>query len=68
MTSAGEAGFPLNATLGSELAGRFELERGREAEAAGWLRRAHDGYLKWGAKAKVKAMEEEFKRIFISFS
>lgn len=66
VTSAGEAGFPLNATLGSELAGRFELERDRKTEAAAWLRRAHDGYLKWGAKAKVKAMEEEFKTIFTS--
>jgi len=61
VTSAREAGFPLNATLGCELAGRFELERGRESEAITWLRAAREGYMKWGAKAKVKAMEEEFK-------
>ncbi len=66
VTSAGEAGFPLNATLGCELAGRFELERGREDEAATWLRTASDGYVKWGAHAKVKAMEEEFKTILTS--
>lgn len=64
VTSAREAGFPLNATLACELAGRFELERGREGEAATWLRAARDGYAKWGAHAKVKAMEEEFKTIF----
>ncbi|MFB0565870.1 MAG: protein kinase [Candidatus Aminicenantaceae bacterium] len=66
VTSAREAGFPLNATLGCELAGRFELERGREDEAATWLRTACNGYAKWGAQAKVKAMDEEFKTILTS--
>jgi predicted ATPase len=65
-TSAREAGFPLNATLSCELAGRFELERGQEDKAATWLQKAHDGYKKWGAHAKVKAMDEEFKLIFAS--
>jgi len=63
VTSAREAGFPLNAALGSELAGRFQLERGRESEAVTWLRTAHEGYVKWGAHAKVKAMDQEFKAI-----
>jgi len=66
VTSAREARFPLNATLACELAGRFELERGRESEAATWLRAACDGYAKWGANAKVKAMDEEFKTILTS--
>jgi hypothetical protein len=64
-TSAYEAGFPLHATLSCELAGRFELERGQESEAVTWLRKASDGYKKWGAHAKVKAMDEEFKAILI---
>jgi hypothetical protein len=63
VTSAHEAEFPLNAALGSELAGRFELEQGRESEAVTWLRNAREGYAKWGAHAKVKAMDEEFKAI-----
>jgi predicted ATPase/predicted Ser/Thr protein kinase len=66
VTSAREAGFPLNATLSCELAGRFELERGQEGKAATWLRKASDGYKKWGAHAKVKALEEEFKTILNS--
>jgi predicted ATPase len=66
VTSARNAGFLLNATLSSELAGRFELERGREGEAATWLRAAREGYEKWGARAKVKAMDEEFKTILTS--
>jgi len=60
-TSAHEAGFPLNANLSCELAGRFELEQGREGKAATWLRKASNGYKKWGAHAKVNAMDEEFK-------
>ena len=52
-TSALEAGFPLNATLSCELAGRFELEQGRDDKAATWLQKARDGYKKWGAHAKV---------------
>ncbi len=61
VTSAREAGFPLNAALGSELAGRFELERGRKNEAVAWLRTAREDYAKWGAHAKVEAMDKEFK-------
>ncbi|MFP4081956.1 MAG: protein kinase domain-containing protein [Candidatus Aminicenantes bacterium] len=65
VTSAHEAEFPLNAALGSELAGRFELEQGRDSEAATWLRNAREGYAKWGGHAKVEDMDEEFKSILI---
>ena len=56
-----EAGFPLNAALSCELAGRFEVEQGQDRKAEAWLRKARDGYKKWGAHAKAAAMEEEFK-------
>jgi predicted ATPase len=65
VTSAHEAEFPLNAALGSELAGRFELERGRENEALTWLRSAREGYAKWGAHAKVEAMDKEFNQFHL---
>ncbi len=61
--SANESGFPLNAALSSELTGRFFLEKGQESEAAMWLRTAHEGYVKCGVHAKVKAMDEKFKAI-----
>ncbi|MFC2161605.1 protein kinase [Acidobacteriota bacterium] len=61
--SSREAGFPLNAALSSELTGRFLLEIGQESEASMWLRTAHEGYVKCGVHAKVKAMDEEFKAI-----
>jgi predicted ATPase len=62
-TSAREAGFPLNAILSCELAGRFELEQSRKDKAATWLNKARDGYKKWGAHAKVEAMDEELKTL-----
>jgi len=63
VTSANQAGFPLNAAISCELAGRFQLKLGQEGEAEKWLQAAKEGYAKWGAHAKVKAMEEEFKEI-----
>jgi hypothetical protein len=57
--SAREAGFPLNATLSQELAGRFELEWNRPQEAARWLAAARNGYATWGASAKVEVLTEE---------
>jgi predicted ATPase/predicted Ser/Thr protein kinase len=62
VTSAREAGFPLNAALGCELAGRFELEQGREEDARTWLLAARDGYEKYGATAKVQNMDQELKK------
>jgi tetratricopeptide (TPR) repeat protein len=59
VTSAREAGFPLNATVARELAGRFELAQGRQEEALRWLSAARDGYATWGASAKVEALDEE---------
>ncbi len=59
-TSAKEARFPLNEAVACELAGRFELEQNRGPDATRWLRRARDGYERWGAHAKLRAMDEEF--------
>ncbi len=61
--SARQAGFPLNAALTCELAGRFELDCGERHEANKWLRAAYDGYARWGAGAKVEALTEEFPEI-----
>jgi hypothetical protein len=63
--SAREAGFPLNANLSCELAGRFEIGQGREDKAVSWLNRARDGYKKWGAHAKVAALDEEIKTLLV---
>jgi predicted ATPase len=63
IASAGEDGFPFNAALGAELAARFHLARGREAESRDLLERARAGYLAWGAGAKVEALERELTNL-----
>ncbi len=60
ISSAGEDGFPFNAALSAELAGRFHLGQGREVEGKDLLRRSRAGYLTWGAGAKVEAFDQEF--------
>jgi len=60
ISSAGEDGFPFNAALSAELAGRFHLGRGRELEGKDLLRRSRAGYLTWGAGAKVESLDQEF--------
>ncbi len=59
ISSACDVGFPFNAALGAELAGRFHLVQGREVEGKELLRRSRAGYLTWGAGAKVEALDEE---------
>jgi PAS domain S-box-containing protein len=46
--------------LANELAGRFWLGRGKDDFARLHLQRARDGYARWQAFAKVKALEDEY--------
>lgn len=49
--------FPQEAALAAELAAHFYAKQGASSMAAFLLRRAHDGYLRWGARAKAEALE-----------
>ena len=42
--------------LASELAGRLWIERGKDSLAGVYLARAHEGYSRWGARAKAQAL------------
>jgi len=46
--------------LAHELAGRFWLARGNDDVASVYLRKAHQGYTRWQAWAKVKAIEAQY--------
>ncbi|MCA9718477.1 MAG: AAA family ATPase [Myxococcales bacterium] len=48
------------AALASELAGRYQLARGRRSLARAYLNDALYAYERWGAAAKVDALAEEF--------
>lgn len=58
--AAAEAGFPQDEALACELAGRFHRTREHRRIAAMYLSSALEGYGRWGARAKVEALEEEW--------
>ncbi|MCG8637810.1 MAG: diguanylate cyclase [Desulfobacterales bacterium] len=49
--------------LANELAGRFHLEKGRDIAARGHLMEARFLYLRWGAKRKVRILDDEFPNL-----
>ncbi len=58
-SSARDNGFVYLESLACELAGRFYLARGLHKNASAHLRDARAGYLRWGATAKVAALDRE---------
>ena len=53
-------GFTHEEALANELAGRYCLRVGRAHIAAFYLQAARESYARWGAIAKVDALDEEF--------
>jgi PAS domain S-box-containing protein len=56
--SAREQGFVQNEALAHEVAARFYLARGFETIAHTYLRKARNCYDRWGARGKVKQLDE----------
>jgi len=61
--SARANGFIHNEALANELASRFYAARGFEDIAQLYMRKAHYGYLRWGADAKVRQLEEMYPHL-----
>ncbi len=61
---AKEQEYPQDAALANELAARFYRERGKTTIARAYLQEAHYGYIKWGATAKVQALQREYPEWF----
>jgi predicted ATPase len=57
---AGKLGFKHNQALGNERAGVYFLEQKDEEWASTYLTRAWEIYARWGARAKVRQMEEKY--------
>jgi diguanylate cyclase (GGDEF)-like protein len=60
IASARKSGFLHDEATASERAARHLLSIGRQRAAEGYLRSAHHLYDRWGAKRKVKLLEQEF--------
>lgn len=63
---ARNSGFLHEEALANELAGRFCLSKDKRTMAANYLLEARYLYTKWGAKAKVRQVEEEFRDLLYS--
>ncbi|MDM0029080.1 trifunctional serine/threonine-protein kinase/ATP-binding protein/sensor histidine kinase [Variovorax saccharolyticus] len=61
--SASAGGFIHNEALANELAGRFHADRGFERIANWYLREARQGYLLWGADAKVRQLDQRYLNV-----
>jgi PAS domain S-box-containing protein len=61
--SAQANGFIHNAAHSSEIAGRFYSARGLEKVAHTYLRDARYNYLRWGADAKVRQLDELYPQL-----
>ncbi|MEY2831787.1 MAG: hypothetical protein RLZZ574_1045, partial [Cyanobacteriota bacterium] len=59
ITDATKAGYLHEAALAEELAGEFYLSQGRIKIASYYLTDAYQGYLRWGALAKVQELESK---------
>jgi predicted ATPase/signal transduction histidine kinase len=51
--------------LANELAAKFYLEWGREIIAQTYLTKAYYSYARWGAKAKIEALEKQYPHLLI---
>jgi signal transduction histidine kinase len=60
---AAREGFGQDEALGNELCGRYHRALDRKRVAALYLTSALDGYSRWGARAKVEALREEFPEL-----
>ncbi|MEG4808951.1 AAA family ATPase [Microcoleus sp. F8-D3] len=61
---AREQGYIQEEALANERAAEFYFSRGREKIAEIYLTDAYYGYIRWGAKAKVQDLSEEYPELF----
>ena len=62
--SAREHGFVQNEAISHEVAAGFYLARGFETIAHAYLRKARNGYDRWGACGKVKQLDQRHPHLF----
>ena len=62
---ARENGYVQDEALGNELAAEFYLSLGRQQVAKTYLTEAYYGYIRWGALAKVRDLEERYTELII---
>ena len=66
--SARENEYTQNEALANELAAKFYLAKGLDTVARAYLMEARYGYIRWGATAKVKALDEKYPHLLTQAS
>jgi PAS domain S-box-containing protein len=61
--SARDNGFVHHEALANEIAARFYAARGLETSTRAYLKEARYGYLRWGADAKVRQLDELYPHL-----
>jgi len=64
IAGAKEQGYIQEEALASELAAEFYFSLGRDKFAQIYLTQAYYGYIRWGAKTKVKDLESRYPLVF----
>ncbi|BAT55881.1 ATP-binding region ATPase domain protein [Nostoc sp. NIES-3756] len=64
IAGAKEHGYIQEEALSNELAARFYFQCGKEKIAQTYITDAYYGYIRWGAKAKVRDLELKYPQIF----
>ncbi len=65
IAGAKENGYTQEEALGNELAAQFYLVLGKDKIAKTYMTDAYYGYVRWGALAKVKDLEERYPNLII---
>ena len=63
-----ENGFTQDAAIANESAAQFYRDWGRAHLAVGYLRDARDAYTRWGARAKVEALDRAYPQLLGALS
>ncbi|BAZ49510.1 two-component hybrid sensor and regulator [Nostoc sp. NIES-4103] len=63
IAQAKENGYIQEQALANELAAKFYLAWGKEKVAAGYMQEAYYCYSRWGAKAKVAHLEQQYPQL-----
>ncbi|MBO1348724.1 MAG: serine/threonine-protein kinase PknK [Hormoscilla sp. GUM202] len=68
IAGASEQGYTHEEALAKELAGEFHLGRGCESMGKFYIIESYYGYIRWGAKAKVKDLESKYPQFLSSIA
>ncbi|BAZ39680.1 multi-sensor signal transduction multi-kinase [Calothrix sp. NIES-4101] len=63
IVGAKENGYLQEEAFANELAAKFYLDWGKEKVAAGYMQEAYYCYTRWGAKAKIAHLEENYPQL-----